>query len=125
MPARVHIVGVDRAHRQDVLLDLDDRDPRRHRHDRVEVALRAPEPEIARGVGLIGPDAGIVERQRVLQQVFAAVEKARLPAFGEFGADRRRGVEGRDPGTCRAHPLGERALRRELGLDQTLFDIFG
>jgi hypothetical protein len=36
---RVDVVRVDRADRQNVLLDLHDRNPRSHRHDRVEIAL--------------------------------------------------------------------------------------
>ena len=61
----------------------------------------------------------------MFEQVFAAVEHTGFPPLGELGADRRRGVEGRDPGAGRAHPLGERALRHELRLDQTSLDIFG
>ena len=67
-----------RADRQDVLLDLDDRHPRRHRHERVEIALRPAEAQVAGVVRLIGADEGVVERQRVFQQVFAALEDARL-----------------------------------------------
>src|SRR5882762_5644287 len=53
-PRQVHVVGVNRADRQDVLLDLDDRHPRRHRHQRVEIALRAAETQIAERIGLVG-----------------------------------------------------------------------
>src|SRR5882762_4248472 len=49
-PGGMHVVGIDGAHRQNVFLDLDHRDPGGHRHDRVEVALRVPETEIARSV---------------------------------------------------------------------------
>ena len=125
MPGRCTSSGSIAPTRQDVLLDLDDRDPRRHRHQRVEIALRAAEAEIAGFVGLRCPDKGVVERQCLFQQVFAAVEHARLAALGEFGADRGRRVEGRDAGAGGAHALGQGALRHQLGLDQPLFVIFG
>src|SRR5260370_18491146 len=112
----VHVVGVDRADRQDVLLDLDDRHPRRHRHQRVEIALRAAEAEIAEGVGLMGAEPGVVERQRLFQEVFAAVEDSRLAPLGQLGADRSRGIYGGDAGAGRAQPLGQGAMRRRFGV---------
>jgi len=120
----MHVVRVDGARREDLLLDLDHRDPGRHRHYRIEITLRPPEAEIARRVRLIGTDKGVIERQRVLQQVLAAIEETRFPAFRKLGADRGGGKESRDPCASRTHPLGERALRDELGFDQTLIDIF-
>src|SRR6185437_5138516 len=63
------------------------------------------------------PDKGVVERQRLFEQVFAAVEDAGLAPLGELGADRRRGVKGGDAGPRGAHSLGQRALRHQLGVD--------
>src|SRR5216684_402806 len=122
-PGQVHVVGVDRAARQDRLLDLDDRYARRHRHQRVEVALRAAEAEVARLVGLVGADEGVIERQRVFEQVFAALKAARLAPFGELGADRGGRIKGRDTGAGGAHALGKRALRHQLGVNEALLVI--
>ena len=83
----------------------------------------AAEAEVAERVGLVGADKGVIERQRLFEQVFAAVEDARLAALGELGADRGRGVEGRDAGAGGAHALGQRALRHQLGLDPALLVI--
>src|SRR5216684_4291420 len=120
---QVHVVGVDRAARQDRLLDLDHGDPRRHRHQRVEIALRAPEAEVARLVGLVGADEGVIERQRVFEEVFAALKAPRLALFGELGADRGGRVERRDAGAGGAHALGQGALRHQLGVNEALLVI--
>jgi hypothetical protein len=61
-PCRMHVVGINRADREDVLLDLDDSHARRHRHDRVEIALRPPEAQVACLVRLVSADKRIVER---------------------------------------------------------------
>ena len=47
----------------------------------------------------------------------AVVVPPRQAALGDLGADPGRGEERRDPGAARAHPLGQRALRRQLDLE--------
>ena len=68
---QVHIVRIDPAARENRLLDLDDRDPSRHRHQRVEIALRAAEAEIAGCVGLLRSNKGVIERQRFFEHRLA------------------------------------------------------
>src|SRR5260370_151925 len=80
-PGEGHVGGVDRTRGQDRLLDLDVRGPRRHRHQRVEIALRAAEGEVARLVRLVGADEGVIEREGVFEEVFAAVETPGLAPF--------------------------------------------
>ena len=132
------VVGVEHA-RLDELVDLGDRDAPGHARERVEVAGRLLEAQVAvpvadRGtheaeVGADGPLehvlAGAAERVERAQLLRVAGERhgavggvaERHAAVGDRGARTRRGVERRDADAARAQPLGERALRGELDLD--------
>src|SRR5947207_619051 len=71
---RVDVVRVQLALLHDRLLDLRDRAARGHRHDRVVVALRPPIDQVAEGIGLPGPQEGVVGGDRLFQDVRPTVE---------------------------------------------------
>ena len=113
----MHIVRIDAARRQDRLVDLGDRATRRGRHHRPEIPLRAVEPQIARCVRRAGANKRVIQLQRVFQQVFAPIDHPRLPPLGEFGPDRRRRIERRNPGPRRPQPFRQRSLRHQFGIN--------
>ena len=100
----------------DELLDLGDRDARGGGHHRVEVARGLSVDEVAEAVALPRFDDGEVGGERVLEDVAAPVELARLLAFGDHRAGAGRREEGGDAGAARADALGQRPLRAQLHL---------
>ena len=122
---RVHLVGIDRTGRHDVLVHLRYREACRGRHHRTEIALRAVELQVAERVGAGGSDEGVVERQRVFQQVLAAVDHACLATLCEFGTDGGGRVERRDAGAGRAQTFGKRALRHQFRIDLAELVVLG
>ena len=86
-------------------------------HHRPEVAGGLAVDEVAHPVRPVRTDQRDVAADRVLQDVGASVDLPRLLALGERRADAGRAEERADPGTGRAHPLGEVALRHHLELD--------
>src|ERR687893_1953117 len=76
-PGQVHVLGPDVA-RFDEFLDLGDGDPPGHAGQRVEVAGRLVEPQVAVPVTGGGPDQAEVGGQRRLQHVLVAVEDPHL-----------------------------------------------
>ena len=105
--------GIELAHFHQ-LLDLGHRHLAAGGDHRVEVARGLAIDEVAGLVALPGLDDGQVGADRVLEHVFAAVERARLLAFGELGAVGGARVEARDAGAAGAEFFRQRALRREL-----------
>ena len=91
-------------------------------HRRIEVARRAPVPQVPELVGTGGVDEANVGPQRLLEDVLHAAELTLLLPFGEQRARRDRRVEAADPRPARTDRLGERALRQELVLDLTRVD---
>src|SRR5690606_31450688 len=112
---QVHVVRVDVADLHD-LLHLGDADLAGHGADRVEVACRLAEHQVAGLVRLPCLDQCDVGDQRGLHDVVLAVELAGFLALRHNGAVAGRGEEGRDAGTAGAQALGQRALRVELQL---------
>src|SRR5580698_8857927 len=113
---QVDMVGVELAD-LDELLDLDDRDLAGLRAQRVEVARRLAEHEVAPAVALPRLYDRELAADRALEHAVAAVELARLFAVGDLRAVAGRREERLDPGAARAQSLGERALRTELDLE--------
>ena len=99
------------------MLDLGDREPRRARHHRIEVARRLPVDEVALRVALEGVDEGDVGDEPGLHEIGLVVEVADFLALGDVRPDAGAGEEGRDAGAAGANALGQRALRRELELE--------
>ena len=116
---RMDVVGVERAHRHE-LLDLRDAELGRGRHHRIEVTGRLAIDEVAGGIALPRLHQCHVGEQAALHDVFVAVEDLGFLALGDFGADAGLGVVGRDAGTAGATALGQRALRVELDLQLAL-----
>src|SRR5262249_38531831 len=116
---RVHVVGIEGAHRHQ-LLDLGDAHLRRRRHHGIEVSGRLAIDEVARGVALPRLHQGEVAVQAALHDVFVAVEHLGLLALGDLGADAGLGVEGGDARAAGAAALGQRALRVEFYLELAL-----
>src|SRR5690606_15085451 len=100
-PGGMNVVALDAA-RVDQVLHFGERGLRRRRHDRVEVARRAPVDEIAGAVTLPGLDEREVRTERALHQVLAAVELADLLALGDERADAGRREEGGNARTAGA-----------------------
>src|SRR5690606_33491191 len=109
-------LGVERAERHD-LVDLHDGRGGGARHDGSEVARGLAVDEVAPAVGGEGADEGEVGPDGVLEHVVAAVDAARLAAFGELGAVAGRRVEGADAGAGGADAFGEVALGHEPEFD--------
>jgi hypothetical protein len=116
---QVDVVGVDRA-AVNQLVDLGHGDVRRHRHDRIEVAGRAVEAQVAVDVADGGAHDRQVGAQRALEDVSLAVDLAHLLPLGNDRPDARGCVEAGDPGAARADPFRERSLRRQLDLHLAL-----
>ena len=114
---RDDVIGIDRA-RLDEVLDLGDRDARRGRHHRVEVARRPAVHEVADAVALPGLHEREVGRAAASRARSGRPSMiARLLAFGDERAVAGRREEAADAGAAGANPLGERALRHQLDLD--------
>src|SRR5687768_3476880 len=60
------------------MLDLGDREARRRRHHRIEVARGAPVDQVADGIALPGFDEGKVGVQGALHDKVATIERFRL-----------------------------------------------
>src|SRR5579884_4482688 len=89
----VDLVAVDLA-RLDQVLDLDDRHPSGRCHDRVEVARRLAEDEVALLVGLPGVDDRQIGDETALHDVGFAVELAQFLPLRHQRADAGLGEEG-------------------------------
>src|SRR6266568_4244495 len=112
---RMHLLRIDPA-RLHQPLHLGDRDARRRRHDRIEIAGGLPVHEIAQPVPHKGLDQGVVGREGGLQDEVAAAERARLLAVGHHRSVPGRRVERRDARPAGPDLLGERSLGQELDL---------
>ncbi len=104
------------------LTHLGDCHARGRRHQRVEVACRAPVPEVAELVGPRRVDERDVRVDRPLEHVRDAVDDALLLPLREERARANRCEEARDPGPGGADRLGERSLRDEGRLDLARID---
>src|SRR5260370_40491478 len=96
------------------VLGLDDRQLRRRRHHRVEVPAGLAIDEVAPAVGAPRFDQRDIALDRVFEDVFPAVEDARLLAGGELGAGGGGRVEGGNTGGRRAEPPAHPALPQGL-----------
>src|SRR6266508_3778324 len=81
--------------RLDYRLGLGDGDARRRGHNRVEVAPGLSIDQVAQPVGLVRLDQREVGRQRLLEDVVAAIKRARLFALRDNRTGTGRRVEGR------------------------------
>src|SRR5690606_18081241 len=139
---QVDVVGIDGTGRHE-RLHLDDGVPRRHRGERVEVAGREPEPQVAGLVAQVGVHERNVGPEGFLQDVGAPAEvllllgrrlgddpprrvhEHRYPAVGVGGADADGDEEGRDARAPGPQPFGQRALRNQLELDLPAREVLG
>ena len=117
---RIQLSGFDQ------LLDLSDRHLRRSRHHRVEVPRSLAIDQIAQPIALPRLHQSHVRTRARLEHIGPPRDLARLLALGDNGPQTRRRVEGRNPSTSRANPLGQRSLRnqrqRQLALQHHLFE---
>ena len=74
----------------------------------------AAELHVAEAVGPVAGDERVVDGDRRLQQVGLAVEVPYLLAVGDWGAQARRGVDGREASASGPQALHQRALRDQL-----------
>ena len=111
------MVWVQFPRRDDVIFHFDDGDAGRHRHNRVEIALRQAELQVAEGVRLPGPDERVVGVQGVFQHIRPAVDLPVFFALGQFRAHTGRGVKGANAGGSSAHALGQGPLRHQFSVN--------
>src|SRR6185369_18004986 len=109
-------VGIERADRDD-LFDLGDADLAAGRGRQVEVARRLAEHEVAALVRLPALDDAEVGADSALEHIGLPIEVFRLLALCDLSADTGLRIESGNSRAARAHPLGKRALRRELDLE--------
>ncbi len=87
------------------------------RHNQVEIACGLAKDQIAQFIGLVGEDQCNIRRNRLLQQVFPALEGPRLPVARKFRAHSRRRVKPCNSDTGTPDSLRERTLWNQIHRD--------
>jgi hypothetical protein len=108
--------GVRREEPVDDFLGIRDGDLAGSGGERVEVPRSKPVDEVALRIGAPGAHKGAVGKDRPFEQVVAAVEPRGRLAFGHRSTDAGGGTERGSARAAGPQPLGQRALRHELGL---------